>query len=83
MSCGFSHIKKQVGGFNPSKKYYSSQNGNLPQTGVENKKYLSCHHPFKNLRKKSLKTSCFFGASFSGNHTPIFLGKVFFFVKRP
>ena len=31
-----------VGGFNPSENI--SQIGNLPQIGVKNKKYLSCHH---------------------------------------
>ena len=29
-----------VGDFNPFEKYYSSQNGNLPQVGMKIKKYL-------------------------------------------
>ena len=34
---------KLLGGFNPFEKY-ARQNGNLPPSRGENKKYLSCHH---------------------------------------
>ena len=39
-----------VGGFNPSEKYYGSQNGNLPQIGGgENKKYLKPPSSFQGI----------------------------------
>ena len=37
---------KLVGGFNPFKKYYNSQNGNLPQIGVKITNIWN-HHPEK------------------------------------
>ena len=41
-------IRKGVGGFNPSEKYLSKWIIS-PGFGVENKKYLSCHHLEKEL----------------------------------
>ena len=46
-----------VGGWtNPFEKY-ARQNGNLPQTGLKNQKYLSCHHPVIYLQVQSIKSS--------------------------
>ncbi len=38
-------IHNLVGDFNPFEKYYSSQNGNLPQIGVDIKKIFETPHP--------------------------------------